>query len=402
MPVVKLTARGVAALPIPPSGRVEYFDSTLPGFYIRVAASGVKSYGVFYRAGGRLSRHTIGRTPPLELADARDFADELLSKVKLGANPQAEKIAARRALAFGDLAGRFIAARRPNLAPSTAVEYERLATKYLAPLARIPGAELRRSDVRELLERIAESSGPVQSNRVFQFVRAVCRWAVREDYLDTSPVEAMQRPRKESSRERVLSDDEIRALWMGTAKETAGVRAFVRALLLLGQRRGETLTMRWQDLDLAAKIPLWTIPGSHRKGGRVHAVPLPPAMKEIIEGLPRKGERVFGMGDWNILRWWTPLRERAMRAAGSVEPYTMHDLRRTVRTGLSRLGVASETAERVIGHKAVGLAAVYDVYDRLPEKASALSAWAAHVAQVLQQPASKTKPAKVLPMKRRA
>lgn len=396
MPVIKLTARGVDALPIPPAGRVEYFDATLPGFYLRVSSSGVKTYGVFYRADGRLSRHTIGRTPPLELAKARKFADELLSKVKLGANPQAEKIAARRAIAFGELASRFIAARRANLATSTITEYERILVRYLSPIEKVVAAKLRRPDVRELLEDLAESSGPVQSNRVFQFVRAVCRWAVREDYLPTSPVEAMQRPRKESSRERVLTDDEVRALWLATAKEPAGIRALVRSLILLGQRRGETMTMRWQDIDLDAKIPVWTIPGAQRKGGRVHAVPLPPTMKEILSARQRKGEYVFGdVPVWNVLRWWTPLRERALRSAGSAESYTMHDIRRTVRTGLARLGVASETAERVIGHKLAGLQAVYNVYDSLTEKAAALTAWDAHVVQIVAKKPKK-KPAKVV------
>jgi integrase len=125
------------------------------------------------------------------------------------------------------------------------------------------------------------------ANRVYQLVRAVCRWSVREELLPSNPCEALQRPRREHSRDRVLKDEEIVALWKAldgdageVSAEPSPVSGVVKALLLLGQRSSETIQMRRIDLDLVAKT--WTIPGSFRKGGRSHFVPLSPLAVEIL------------------------------------------------------------------------------------------------------------------------
>ena len=136
--------------------------------------------------------------------------------------------------------------------------------------------------MKALLEEVA-ARAPVQANRLFQLVRAAFRWAVREGFLESSPADGLMRPRPERSRERFLSDGEIKALWSGLETLSPVVAAAIRTLLLTGQRRTETLRMRWVDVNLAEGV--WTIPGEFRKGGRTHVVPLSPLVVEMLEAL---------------------------------------------------------------------------------------------------------------------
>ena len=241
------------------------------------------------------------------------------------------------------------------------------------------------------------------ANRYFQLLRAVCRWALREDLLESNPAEGIQRPRKEASRERTLSDAEVLTLWRALdaheredeeAKEkikvpavAPEVAAVVRVLLLLGQRSTETVEMRWADLDLKASPGVWTIPGEFRKGGRLHVVPVSPAASKIIKALPEKGARVFaGVYEPNAERdWWGDVRERAVNLGA--EPFTKHDLRRTCATGCAKLGASDFTVSRILGHAVlpgVQVSRVYNRYEGLPEMASALNAWGAHVARLVR------------------
>jgi integrase len=229
------------------------------------------------------------------------------------------------------------------------------------------------------------------ANRVFQLVRATLRFAVREELLDANPCDGLQRPRKEKERERVLSDEEIKVLWMVLDAQPPQVAAAVRVLLLLGQRSTETLEMRWSDLNLDAEIPVWTIPGQFRKGNRLHVVPLPPLASSILTGLrvATGGKtRVFdGVTSANAERdWWGEIREQAMRQ-GIKERFTRHDLRSTCATGCSRLGAAESTVSRILGHAVIAgtvpVTARHDRFAQLPERAAALKAWAAHVQRLV-------------------
>jgi integrase len=398
----------------PGPARYEISDTVTRGLSLRVSPSGEKVFSAFYRRGvdQKFRRFTIGVFGDAEdeksLKQARDDAEMARAKAKLGQDAQDEKLEARFAgrtvLDFASLAERFIADRAPNLAPSTATEYRRQVKAYLrdARIAKMPAREVRRSDLRETLEAVARDNGPVMSNRYFQFLRAVSRWGLREDLLDLNPADGIQRPRKETSRERILSDPEVAILWRSLDRhqlndgiDVAAVRpevaTAVRTLLLGGQRSTETVEMRWSDLDLDASPVTWTIPSQFRKGGRLHVVPLSPAVVRLLKALPRGEVRVFSeVYEGNAERdWWGGVRERCAalaKARGVVmERFTKHDLRRTCATGCAKLGASDFTVSRILGHAVlpgVQVSRVYNRYEGLPEMAAALRAWAGHVASI--------------------
>jgi integrase len=401
---MNLTARGVAALKPVDGKRTDFFDESLKGFFVRASASGVLSAGVLYKRAGRLVRYTIGQLPPLTLAAAREEGKRKLAEVLLGGDPQAEKKGDRAAGDFGALVTRYIDAREPDLAATTAREYRRMARVYLGPLARVPLSDLRGADLDSCLQRVAKKNGPVQANRVFQFLRSVCRYGRKKGELAVNPIETVERPRKERTRKRVLSDVELKFLAAALEDETPAVRGLVTSLILLGQRFTETAKMRRADLDLAAEVPVWIIPGEFRKGGRPHTVPLPPSVVAMLTELlaAHDRERVFhGAVVAREDRWWNPVRERMIALAKAkgvtVDPFVIHDLRRTVRTGLSAFATP-DVAERVIGHVLQGVREVYDRHSYLREKCAALCAWARHVDRLVSGGADKTQ--KVVPIGR--
>jgi integrase len=367
----------------------------------------VKTFSVWYRFNGRHRRFTIpGRFPAVELAEARARARDVLARVRSGDDPQSVKVAGRQALTFEDLAHKFIQAREPNLAPSTATEYRRMVACYIheSSLAGTRGPDLSRAEVKQFLEGLARRA-PVMGNRVYQLVRAVCRWSVREELLPSNPCEGLQRPRRERSRDRVLKDEEIVALWKAldgeppdVVAEPCQVAGVVKALLLLGQRSSETIEMRRSDLDLAAKT--WTIPGQFRKGGRTHVVPLSAVALHMIGDLSAKVDRVFeGVSAVNPERdWWDRVRQKAMRLGA--HHFTKHDLRRTCATGCARLGASDFIVSKILGHATqpgVQVTQIYNRYSHLSEMASALNAWAAHVERITT---CQDRTADILPLRR--
>lgn len=393
-----LTQKQVAAATVGAGQRTRLSDGLVPGLQVRVGST-KKSFVLFYRnARGQMRMLTLGDFPNLSLADARERARDVLASVRFdGADPQAEKVATRAdgaAPTFVRLAEMFLETKHHRHAARTHTEYARMVKAYISAHAvgEMPAPDIRRPHLRALLESVAEKHGNVMANRLFQLVRAVCRWAARQDapgragevrsLLETNPAYGLERPREETPKERALSDREIVALWRAADAARPAVAAYARCLVLLGQRPDETLAMRWADVDL--EHGRWDVPGEFRKGGRSHAVPLPRLVIDLLRALPQTAPRVFSLDRHNWLRWWEPLRSAAV--AGGAEHFTRHDLRRTCATGCARLGASSEIVSRILGHKAVhgtiAVTGIYDRYDRIEERRAALEKWAQHVATV--------------------
>lgn len=400
MPTVKLTARTVAAVRPPASGRLELFDEDLPGFCIRVTPNGRRTACVFYRVGPRLRRATLGTLPPLTLADARQLGREALRDAALGHDPASAKREAREALTVTTLVKDYIEAGEGRRSAATNGDYRRTlkAVVQESPLGQQAAQQVARGELRAFLEGIARKT-PIRANRVLALVRAAFRWGLREELIERDPTAGLQRLRPERPRERVLADDEVKELWETINAIGAGtsdpvlengkkaprlvLAGAVKLLLLLGTRRSETLNMRWSDIDEHAQT--WTVPGMFRKGGRTHVVPLPPLALRILADLRPVtshspwvfvGKRGASLAN-NPARWTEILRE------ASRLDFTLHDLRRTCATGCARLGASESTVSRILGHKAIAgtiaVSGIYDRFDRLPEIRSALVAWSNYV-----------------------
>lgn len=430
MPRKTLTARSVVALR-PRRGRDQdyYFDAARgapAGFGVKVSARGSagvvsRQYVVAYRMGkGRAGRRRymgLGAVGDVELAVAREDARAALRKAAAGIDPQEEARAAAAVtpsepLTVAALVGKFIKAGEKTKAAKTTREYKVMLKGELqgSAFGDRQAVEVRRPDVREFLEAIAER-GPVQANRVYQLVRAAFTWGLGEDLVERNPCEGLMRPAKERPRDRVLSDAELRVVLTALDAEEVEkgtkrrrrlvpevVAVAIKLLVLAGTRRNETLRARWQDLDLERGE--WNIPGELRKGGADLTVPLSAQAKAVLTDLQDEvGDSstpwVFAGGRGasiaaNPGRVGATLRlavgKTSKKLKVRVAPFTLHDLRRTCATGCAELGAPPHVVALILGHQGLPgagrVTAIYDRARRVREVRPWLDTWGRHVEQL--------------------
>jgi integrase len=251
---------------------------------------------------------------------------------------------------------------------------------------------IRRADIVELLDEIEHKRGLRQTtNRVRETLLAFFEFAVERELIEENPVARTKRRKVERERQRALSGDEIKALWNGLDSLPAPIPAFVRTLLLTGARRENARTLRWAELDLKNRV--WTIPGSKSKNEKPYEIPLSRQMIALLEGVERSGPYVFTRDGNRPIAGLSDSKARLDSASG-VTGWRLHDLRRTLRTGLARLGIVEEIAERAIGHARSKLEQTYNVHEYRAEKAEALQRWADHVTGIVE-----AEPGKVVPLR---
>jgi integrase len=406
---VTLTDRQLAGLKAPSAGRIEVADGT--GLVVRVTASGVKTFGVWWRVpkkfGGdeRKGFYTIGTTDSVTLADARSRAREILELARQGVNPvealrhraEEERAEAVRRAGLTVLAvvERHLDARRATLRPATLSQYEfTLKALRQSPLAARQLHDLKRGDVREALRAISRERGSGSARKVKTLVRAAARWAAAEDLLPHDVLAGLSMPEIEPRRrDRTLSDEEIAALWRACDDAPPIMVASVRLQLLLALRHpSETTGMRWTDLhknriEALGEVLVYDIPKERRKHAIPLSLPLPPLAIEILDGLrPLTGRAQLVLDGWSLgreLYWWRrTIKRRIMEATGAAN-FTRHDLRRTAASGMCRIGVPVHGADTVLGHVVKGSGRSYIHGARLVEAASALWKWNNHLARLL-------------------
>jgi integrase len=194
------------------------------------------------------------------------------------------------------------------------------------PLGHLKPDEVKRGEVRALVDRLSDRA-PVMANRVFEVTRRLYTWAIGKDLVETSPCVGLSKPSPETQRDRVLSEDEIRGVWAACDAEPGIIADAFRLMLVTAQRRGEVLSMRWQDVD----GPWWTIPAELAKNGLSHRVPLSPQAVSIIERLRKRAK-----GPWVFPSLTTerPIENpqkaaERLRERSKVPDLRLHDLRRT-------------------------------------------------------------------------
>jgi integrase len=388
MPTMKLTQLAVDRLSPPKTGRLEFFDSHLPGFGLRIADTGHKAWVLFYRIEGRQRRYTIGSLATHPKVDqARERAREILRDVERGIDPAALKAAvpARKADTVADLVTKFIERYAKPKNRSWQETDRTLRLHVVARWGSRDAVSITRRDVLELLDELVDRGTPITANRILAAIRKMFGWAVERDIIPASPVVSVKAPGKEIERERVLTDDELTKVWQAAEMMGTIPAAFIKLLILTGQRRDEVSSMRWEDLDLAARV--WTLPRESTKADRSHEVPLAPLVIEVLTSLPRTGTYVFtSTRGERPISGFSKIKARADTLSG-FNDWRIHDLRRTTGTGMARAGIAVSTISRVLNHKEGGVTKIYNRYSYLDEKRHALETWARKV-ESLVRPAS--------------
>ena len=374
---MKLTETNVAKLKLDAGQKDRIvFDDTVPGFGIRLRASGQRTWLYQYKLGGRTRRLTIGSASVIRAGAARDIAVTSYTQVRRGGDPASDRHQqVQRSLnTFGWLSEQFLASYKAR--PRTLDEVHRHLKKSALPLHGTPIDTLSRRHIADLLGKIEASSGAVTSNRVRSSISALFSWGMSEGLVQSNPTIGVTR-RQETPRDRVLSDDELKRVWLAANNGDSGI--IVRLLILTAQRRGEIAGLRWDEIDFNTGV--FSLAGTRTKNGRPHTVPITPTTRTLLQSRPRGAEKVFQFEAWSFAK------KRLDERAGINAAWVLHDIRRSVATGMANLGVQPHVIETILNHASGFKAGVGGVYNRSPyaaEKAAALELWDRHIASIVE------------------
>jgi integrase len=389
---MELTKQSLAGLELP-AGKTDaiFFDDTLPGFGVRLRKGGRSVFVVQYRVAGRTRRESLGDIRKIELEAARKAARRRFAEVTLGGDPLADKAEARQRdkLTLKVLAERYLAYKMPKLRPNTYNAEKRYLTTHWSPLHGMPLHSIRRRDVAARLGEIIDQHGAIAASRARGALGTFFGWAMREGLVDENPVIGTNDPASGTrSRDRVLQPDELRAIWNACQDDDFG--RIIKVLMWTGARRDEIGGLRWSEIDLDAGT--LSIPSTRTKNHHPLVLPLPPAAVEVLRSAPRREGRefVFG-GRGGAFSAWSystlALAARIVESEGKMlTPWRIHDIRRSVATGMAELGAQPHIIEAVLNHRSGhkgGIAGVYNraTYER--EIRAALLIWADHVQSII-------------------
>lgn len=366
-----LSDTGVAALKPRPT-RYAMPDPELRGHYVRVAPTGAKTFATVARdPSGKQVWTTIGPADVLSIDDARERAREALARVRAGL-PALPSPKAKRDT-FEAVADVWVQRHVRKNALRSEKEITRLLRVHVyTAWEDREFLSIRRSDVTALLDHVEDNHSGRQADYVLNVVRSVMNWfATRHDDYTPPIVRGMRRQNPQAqARARILTDEEIREIW-SLSGTTRTFGAIIRLCLLTAQRRTKVAGMCWSDISADGE---WMISAEAREKGTAGSLVLPGAAVAIIRAQPRLGENHFvfaGRGD-GPFAGFSQAKTRFDAKLFDVDPWVLHDLRRTARSLMSRGGVRPEVAERVMGHVISGVEGVYDRHSYRDEKADAL------------------------------
>ena len=374
-----------------PSPR-RYIEWDSNGLGIRVGTSGKKSFVYAYREGSRVRWMTLGAYPGITLAEAREKHGIALAAHKKGLSPANVKLKVKResreAITVAELVDYYIE-RHAKRQKRSWREDERMLHKDVVPrIEYLKAREVRRRKIIDLIEQITNRGSPVIANRTLEVVTKMFNFAVERELLEATPAAGIKRLHKEQSRDRTLSEDEIRDFWtnLPETQMTEGVRLALQVILATGQRRAEVAEASWDEFDFSTDW--WTIPATRAKNGLSHRVPLSPFSLELLDKVKTlSGDSPFLFPSPQGNR---PIRAGALTRAINrnirtfkVPDISPHDLRRTVASNMARLGVPRLVLSKILNHVDSSVTAVYDRHSYDDKKRQAFDAWATKLDQIL-------------------
>jgi integrase len=363
------------------------FDETMPGFGLRIRAGDKREHRTFiaqYKIGSKHRRITLGSVGKVALEDARKRATIIFGKVADGKDPANEKAEARQIAShtLGAKIADYLGAKQASMKPRSYSETKRHLENHWKPLHGLALVSIGRANVAAQVSTIAKDSGPVAANRSRASLSAFFRWAIGEGLCDHNPVAGTNKQEENGPRERSLSDPEAAKVWLAAPKNDYG--RIVQLILLTGCRRDEIGSLKWSEIDLKEKTI--SLPGERTKNKQPHTVPLCEKALTILRAIPQRVGRdfVFGAGEGGY-SGWSKAKAAIDKDVGLKDRWTLHDLRRTVRTGLGKLGIQPHIAEAALNHLPPKLIRTYDRNTCAAEKNAALDAWAAHLTVAVAQ-----------------
>ncbi len=386
MPTVKITKSAIDALPVPAKDTV-YWDAGLPGFGVKVTPKGKKVFIVLYRTGGagsRLRKYTVGPYGRITLAMARAQAQKIFAARLDGRDPAAEKANSRRRLVVDRVDGlveTFILERLSDLRSGPRVA-SRLRNDVIPRWGTKSIHEIKRHDIVDLVSEVAQR-GPGANRNIAKVLKTFFRWCVGRAVIDFSPVEGLNLRPPDRVRDRALADKELAAIILTGRQMPAPFGAILEVLALTGQRREEVAQMAWSEIDEETRI--WHIPSQRSKNAKAHLVHLSDPVWAVIKSRPQHSRFVFATSGGKNFQSFKYAKADLDRLSG-VTGWRTHDLRRTVVTGMARLGVPPHVADKILNHQSgtiSGVAVVYQKHEFLAERKDALERWGRHVVDVI-------------------
>jgi integrase len=372
-----LTDKGVQAL----KSRDKLYthsDPQMPGHYVRVSPSGTKSFCVITRnPDGKQVFHTVGQFPILKIVEAREEAREAIKRIKVGKDRAGPK-------SFQAVADEWFGRHVEANGLRTASAIRRHLDKHIIPFwSGREFASIRRGDVTALLDHVEDHAGAVAADTVLAHLSRIFNWySSRNDDYSSPLARGMRRSKPtDRARARILDDNELSEVWrVAAANGTFG--AFIRVALLTAQRREKVATMKWADLSDDGE---WRIPTGEREKGTAGSLILPEAALKIIKAQPRFASNpyVFAGRCDSHFSGYSKSKTQFDAKLPTMEQWTIHDLRRTARSLMSRAGVRPDVGERVLGHVQGGVLGIYDRHSYREEKAHALKALAALIESII-------------------
>jgi integrase len=365
-----------------------------------------KSFFVQYSYGGIKRRVPLGKCRDVSLADAQKAAKAVAGQVAQGRDPGRERQEKARAatlkrahdaLTLGKLVDQWKALHLTDKRPRYAAEAARAIRSVFEKYLNYPAAAIDRKAVVRVTDALKQVGSPIMAARAAAYARAAYEWAVKRGALDANPFHKLP-VAPTVKRDRVLADEELRAVWAATEAPALGspFNAIVRMLILTGQRREEVAGMAWGEIS--ADGATWTIPASRAKNGAEHIVPLSAQAQALIAAQPRPGDNprvkpgekapdlVFPGLRGTPFNGFSKAKDALDRSSG-VTGWVLHDLRRTAATGLQKLGVRLEVTEAVLNHVSGSRGGIVGVYQRhtwADEKRAALAGWGARVEAIVE------------------
>ena len=383
--------------------RHEVWD-TEPGFGLRVATSGKKSFIYLYRFDGRPRRMTLGEyaerkgaKDKLTLADARAELAKARQKLERGIDPGAEKIDKekeyRDSESFAELCHEWVERYAKANRKTWEADKKHLDADAIPAWGKRKASSIKRRDVIQLIDKIMDRGSPVMANRTLSLIKQVFKFGVQRDIIDASPAVAIDKPAKEIRRDRVLTEDEIRAFWNGLddCSMSEDTRIALKLCLVTAQRRAEIAGLSHGEID----GDWWMLPKERSKNGKAHRIFLSPLAKKLIKQASGE-DYLFPSPRQNNPDKVVPIEPRALinalaknRDTFDIPRYTVHDLRRAAATRMAEIGISRFDISKVLNHVDQEVTAIYDLHTYDAERKRALLKWGRRLQSILDRKKSK-------------